>query len=251
VAKYSDGTTLVDATWIGLSLDGPVVIKTMPYGDVDIGNLAGFVHHAMPNLVIADSHVQQLLDNNLINSNSLVQQPVSDWQHMFDPAYIITETSGWGYNGSKIAITTFSLGESKLGVAQNNAIGTADFIMDKNYEIQTVQHASSATIQVDGQANLAAVGRQMIITTTPQSVGTNPLPSTGLSVQMIYAMAGFGIVIAVGIFVWSNKKMKDSLKQENDTRPYPVFQYEERKHWADRFDGNNDHDEEKIKKSAI
>lgn len=251
VAKYSDGSTVVDAAWIGISLDGPVVIKTTKYGDVDIGNLAGFVHKAVPNLEITDSHVQQLLDHDLIDSSTLVQQPVSDWQHMFDPAYIITETSGWGYNGSKIAITTFNVGESSIGVAQNNVINTVDFIMDKNYEIQTVQHASSATIQIDGQANLAVVNGQMVITTTPQSVNTNPLPSTDLSVQMIYAMAGFGVVVAIGIFVWSNKKMKDSLKREKDTSSHPAFQYEERKHWADRFDGNKDHKEEKIKKSAI
>jgi hypothetical protein len=98
VAKYSDGSTILDATWIGISLDGPVMIKTIKYGDVDIGNLAGFVHKAVPNLEISDSHVQQLLDHDLIDSSSLVQQPLSDWQHMFDPAYIITATSGWGYN---------------------------------------------------------------------------------------------------------------------------------------------------------
>ncbi|MGI0065266.1 MAG: hypothetical protein ACREAT_00740, partial [Nitrosotalea sp.] len=236
VTKYSDDTTIIDAAWIGMSLDGPVVIKTVPYGDVDVGNLAGLVHQVTPNLEITDSHVKQLLNSDLIDSSSLVQQPISDWQHLFDPAYIITETSGWGYNGSKIAITTLTVGESRIGVVQNNQINTADFTIDKNYEIQTVQHASSATIQVDGQAILAVLGTKMAITTTPQSTNANPLPSTGLSVQMIYAMAGFGVVIALGIFLWSNKKMKDSLKREKDTGHDPVFKYEERKHWADRFD---------------
>lgn len=144
-----------------------------------------------------------------------------------------------------------NVGESSIGVLQNNAINTVDFTVDKAYEIQTVQHASSATIQVDGQANLAALGRQIAITTTPQSIIIFPLPSTGLSVQMIYAMAGFGVAIAIGIFVWSNKKMKDSLKREKNIDSYPSYQYEERKHWADRFDENVNHVEEKLKRSAI
>lgn len=252
VGKYSGDTTVVDAGWMGISLSGPVVMKTAKYGIVDISRLAGVVHKILPNLEIVDSHLQQILDHDLIDSSSLVQQPVSNWQHMFDPAYIITETSGWGYNGSKIPITTYTVGESLIGVAQNTVTNTVDFTMDRNYEIQTVQHASSATIQIDGHANLAVLGGQMTFTTSPQSENSNPSPSTGLSVQMIYAMAGFGVVVAIGIFIWSNKKMKESLTREKDTSQYPAFQYEERKHWADRFDENkDDHEKEKVKRSAI
>jgi hypothetical protein len=235
MAKYSDDSTVVDVQWIGISLHGPVVISTAKYGDIDVGKLEGFMQKIAPNLDVADLHAQQLLNHDLIDSSSLIQQPVSNWQHMFDPAYIITETSGWGYNGSKIAITTFTVGESRIGVTQNTVTNTVDFVMDKNYEMQTIQHASSATIQIDGQANIAMSGGQMTFTTTPQAINNNPLPSTGLSVQMIYSMAGFGAAIAIGIFVWSHKKMKDSLKREKDNMPYPTFQYEERRHWADRF----------------
>ncbi|MDE1829539.1 MAG: hypothetical protein KGI25_04375, partial [Thaumarchaeota archaeon] len=43
----------------------------------------------------------------------------------------------------------------------------------------------------------------------------------------------FAGVIAVGIFIWSNKKMKQVI-HEVDTGP---VQYETRQHWADKFDG--------------
>lgn len=252
IAKYSDDSTVIDAQWIGMSLHGPTIISTAKYGDIDVGKLEGFMQKAAPNLDVSDSHAQQLLSRDLIDSSSLTQQPVSNWQHLFDPAYIITETSGWEYNGSKIAITTFTVGESRIGVTQNAVTNTVDFVMDKNYEIQTIQHASSATIQIDGQANIAMSGGQMTFITTPQAVGTNPLPSTGLSVQMIYSMAGFGAAIAIGIFAWSNKKMKESLKKEKDSMSYPAFQYEERRHWADRFDGQKDVlEKKKTKRSAI
>ena len=51
--------------------------------------------------------------------------------------------------------------------------------------------------------------------------------------MLVYAMAGFAAVIAAGIFWWSNKKMKQVIR-EIDTGP---VEYETRQHWADRFDG--------------
>jgi hypothetical protein len=246
MTKNSDDSTVIDAGWIGLSLHGPVIINTK-YGDMEINQPASFLHRAVPDLEITDSKAQQVLGYELIDSSSIVQQPVSNWQHMFDPAYIITETSGWGYNGSKIPITTYTVGESSIGITQNSIIHTADFTLDKNYEIQTIQHASSATIQVDGHASLQIIGNEIIFTTIP-SVNDNPSPASGLSVQTIYAMAGFGIVIAIGIFIWSNKKMKQVI----DTIETGPIKYEPRQHWADRFDENtHNSDEQKVKKSPI
>ena len=51
---------------------------------------------------------------------------------------------------------------------------------------------------------------------------------------MIYAMAGLGAAIGVGIFIWSNKKMKQAITNIETGPP----EYETRQHWADRFDGN-------------
>lgn len=51
--------------------------------------------------------------------------------------------------------------------------------------------------------------------------------------MMVYGMAGFAAVIAAGIFIWSNKKMKEVVTQV-DTGP---ITYETRTHWADKFDG--------------
>lgn len=250
ISKNLD-STIIDASLMGLSIHGPVIIKTAKYGDVEINKLSSFLHMTVPDLNITDSQANQVLDYDMIDSSPIVKQPVSNWQHMFDPSYIITETSGWGYNGSKIPITTYTVGESSIGIVQNSVIHTADFTSDKNYEIQTVQHASSATIQIDGHASLQVIGNSIIFTTTP-SGNDNPAPASGLSVQTIYAMAGFGAVIAVGIFIWSNKKMKDSIKRGVDNSPPPTFPYEDRKHWADRFDGNtHDSEEREVKKSPI
>ncbi len=55
-------------------------------------------------------------------------------------------------------------------------------------------------------------------------------------------MAGFAVIIAMEYFWLSNQKMKAAMKRGVDTSPPPTFQYEERKHWVDKFD------EEKKKK---
>ncbi len=60
----------------------------------------------------------------------------------------------------------------------------------------------------------------------------------------IYAMAGLAVVIAGGIFWWSNKKMKQVI-HDIDTGP---VEYETRRHWADRFDDSTSSYEDKSSK---
>ncbi|HWY36325.1 MAG TPA: hypothetical protein VNX68_16900, partial [Nitrosopumilaceae archaeon] len=55
-------------------------------------------------------------------------------------------------------------------------------------------------------------------------------------VGIIYGMAIFGAVVAGGVLFWSNKKLKDSANRPKDTGPYRTLEYEDRKHWADKFD---------------
>ena len=49
-------------------------------------------------------------------------------------------------------------------------------------------------------------------------------------------MAGFAVIIAIGVFWWSSRTTKAAIKRGVDNSPPPSFQYEARKHWADRFD---------------
>lgn len=211
--------------------DKPMITEI---GTVDINTPSNILQKFAPDAYsyISTQQAEQVLANSLVDSSSIMQHSISDWQHLFDPAYTITETSSWGYSGTKVPITTYSVGESSLGQELNPTEHTVNFSLDRDYQIQTIQHASSATIQVDGIAKLEMVGGQLAFLTTPTTASQPPMTSSGLSIQVIYAMAGFGVVIAVGIFIWSNKKMKEVVTNI-DTGP---LQYETRMHWADRFD---------------
>jgi len=231
-----DQPTIIDAAWMGLTIKDPVAIKTANYGDVEINNPVSFVKKFAPDAysVIVGTKAADALNNNLIDASSILQEPLDQWVHLFDPAFIISETSAYGYKGDKVAITTFAMGQSSIGNTEKTTINEVDFTADTNYKITTIQHASSATVNIDGHAIATKVGDTPAFGTTPQAKGGGGDTSSGLPVGVIYAMAVFGAVIAGAVMFWSNRKLKHPHKV--DTSPYRPLEYEDRKHWADRFD---------------
>jgi hypothetical protein len=205
---------------------------------VEINTPISFVKKATPDVysIIQGSTAENALKNNLIDASSILQEPLDQWNHLFDPAFIISETSGFGYKGQKVAITTYTMGQSSLSEGiQKPTQNEVDFSADTNYKLTTIQHASSASVNIEGHAITTSVGGTPAFGTTPESTGGDT-SSGGFPVGIIYGMAIFGAVVAGGILFWSNKKLKDSANRPKDTGPARTLEYEERKHWADRFD---------------
>ena len=233
-----DNPTIIDAAWMGLALKDPITIKTEQYGDVEINAPISFLKKAAPDAysVIKGTPAESALQNNLIDASSILQEPLDQWVHLFDPAYTLSETSGYGYAGQKVAITTYTMGQSSLGEGiQKPTQNTIDFSADTNYKLTTIQHASSASVNLDGYATTTSVGGAPAFGTTPKSQGGNT-SSGGFPVGVIYAMAAFGAIVAAAVLFWSNKKLKDAANRPADTKPYRTLEYEDRKHWADKFD---------------
>jgi len=229
--------TIIDAVWMGFAIKDPVTIKTAQYGDVEVNDPISFVKKVIPDVYsnIQGTKAEDALKNNLIDASSILQEPIDQWNHLFDPAFIISETSGFGYKGEKVAITTYTMGQSSLGEGtQKPTQVTLDFTTDTNYQLTTIQHASSASVNIDGHAISTSVGGTPAFGTTPKSSGGGE--SGGFPVGIIYGMAIFGAVVAAGVLVWSNKKLKDSANRPKDTGPARTLEYEDRKHWADKFD---------------
>jgi len=199
--------TIMDSNWMGISITGPVVIKTGKYGDIDINSPQSFLQKETPDLYskISGTKADKLLKNSLMDASSIIQQPLDGWNHPFDPAYLISETKSWGYKGQKVPITTFTMGESSIGKTANPTINDVDFTLDKNYHIETVQHASSATVQIDGFVTTAKIGNQTYFSTTTKS---QPPSEPRFPVGVIYSMAAFGAIVAGGVLFWSNKRLK-------------------------------------------
>lgn len=235
-----DVPTVFDISWMGFKMTSPVVISTSNLGDLDINSPIGIIKNQLPDVynVLKGTPAESPLSTNLMDASALVGYPIEKWNTLFDPSYTVADSAGLGYGGKKVAVTGFAYGQSDLYQGSLKAQNIdVDFTTDAKYHLTVVERASSGTLDADGHANGYEVQGDPAISTT---VGVSSTGSTataqGLSTMTIYAMAGFAAVIAAGIFWWSNKKMKDSMKRGKDTSPPPTFQYEERKHWADKFD---------------
>jgi hypothetical protein len=236
----ADQPTVLDISWMGFMLKNPATITTSKYGDLEINQPLGVIQNQLPDVynLLKGTAAETSLNFNLIDASGLVSYPIDKWNTLFDPAYTLSETAGYGYAGQKVAVTGFAYGQSDLYQGQLKTQNIdVDFTSDSKYHLSAVERASSGTIDVAGHANGYMVQGTPAISTTPQAgTGVTNTTAQGLSTTTIYAMAGFAVVIAVGVFWFSNQKMKAAMKRGVDTSPPPTFQYEERKHWADRID---------------
>ncbi|MGI0073935.1 MAG: hypothetical protein ACREA3_08990 [Nitrosotalea sp.] len=234
----------LDASWIAFSDQNPVTITTKQYGPLEINSPIGVIQSQLPdvyNEIKSTGALQVFQTPYLMDATGLyTQQPLNKWDSLFDPAYTLAETAGFGFAGNKVAVTTYSSGLSGLvtGSATVNNVDQ-DFTGSDGtkYHISTREQPNAGTINVEGHANPNLVqGGWTFATTAQAAAGISNTTAGGTSTMMFYAMAGFAAVIAAGIFWWSNKKMKSELnrvKTEEVARP---LEYETRQHWADKFD---------------
>lgn len=230
-----------DASWMAFNANSPITITTSQYGPVEINYPIDVIQSQIPDLYSAlkgtDAY-SVFSQPNLMDATGLFsQQPVNKWDSLFDPAYTLTEAAGYGYQGQKIAVTTFSSGLSNAfsGTLKVNNIDE-DFTGSDGvkYHISTKEQANAGTINIEGHANANQIqGGWTFVSSAQIAAGTSTATAGGTSTMMVYGMAGFAAVIAAGIFIWSNKKMKEVVTQV-DTGP---ITYETRTHWADKFDG--------------
>jgi hypothetical protein len=240
-ASVQDQPTTIDASWIAFSVNNPVTITTKQYGPIEINSPIGVIQSQLPdvyNEIKGTDAFQVFQSPYLIDATGLyTQQPLNKWDSLFDPAYTLAETAGYGYKGQKVAVTTFSSGLSGLitGSASVNNVDK-DFIGSDGtkYHISTKEQPNAGTINVEGHANPNQIqGGWTFATCAVTCAGTSNATAGGTSTNLVYGMAALAAALAGGIFFWSNKKMKQVIR-EVDTGP---VEYETRQHWADRFDG--------------
>jgi hypothetical protein len=235
-----DSAAILDTQWRGLTIQNPILVNTSSYGQFDINSPIDFVKKQFPELYskLQGTNAENLFEIPLMSSNDLMSDPISKWQHLFDPAYTLVETNDLGYRGQKITISTYATGESNISEGlMLNTVKNSDLKADMDYPVSYTERAGSASIQIDGYVAVADINGIEYFGSSPQAPQNSGINSTGnYSAQVIYAMAAFAVIIALGIFWWSNRMTKAAIKRGVDNSPPPSFQYEARKHWADRFD---------------
>lgn len=231
---------ILDAAWAAFNLNQPATISTSNYKDLEINYPINLIQKELPDVysVIKGTAAEKMLQKNVIDASALYsQQPLNKWDHLFDPSYVVSDAASLQFKGAKVPVTTFETGTSNL---QSGSMSTnqqeADFTSDVKYHISIVEPSSSGTFNVEGQAQAYNVKGAPAFTSTIQSAGgVSNTTAGGMSTMILYGMAGGAGGVAVFIFFWSNKRFKAD-KNRKPEAPWGPIQYEERKHWADKFD---------------
>ena len=228
---------ILDAAWAGFDLNQPMTISTPQYGKLEINYPANLIQQKLPAVydIIKGTPAEKILQQNLMNASILFQQqPLNKWDHLFAPSYMVSDASVLNYKGAMVAVTTFSTGVSSLQAGSMiQKEQDADFTVDAPYHIKVLDQPASGTINVEGQAQAYNVkGAPAFTTTAAAAGGVSNTTAGGLSIMITYGMTGGAAAIAVFIFIWSNKKMKQTIYTV-ETGP---IQYETRKHWADKIE---------------
>lgn len=244
--QNGDNAAIVDADWRGISINGPIILNTAEYGNIDINTPAGFLQSKFPDLYskMTGTKAEDFLHVSFINASPLLQEPLTSWNHLFDPAFTLVESGTLGYAGQKVVITSYAMGESSLGEGQQKpTMNEMDFSIDQNYHISSVQPPNSADIEIGGFVTTPNINGHIYFGILPNAPANySNTSSGGFPVGVIYGMAGMGGVVAVAILMWSSRKLKADAKRV-DSGPRGPTTYEEREHWADKFDDSKKSDE--------
>ncbi|MEO9277696.1 MAG: hypothetical protein ABI340_07985 [Nitrososphaera sp.] len=108
--------TALDASWIEFSLKEPVVILSSY--ETEINYPENFIKNVFPDVygVLYQTDAEKIFGRNMIDSNSLQNIPIDNWDSLFDPSYTLTDTAGSLSQGKQVPATTFSYGLSVMGM---------------------------------------------------------------------------------------------------------------------------------------
>lgn len=208
----NSSAAIVDSHWRGISVNQPVIITSQEAGDVDINTPGQLFEKETPDVYskIIGTDAKDILDTPLLDAKDILAQPLSNWHHLFDATGTISEASKFGYQGEKVVITSFTMGESSLreGI-QEAREHEVEFTLDRPYVIRSVESASSANIQMDGFVTETTIEGVEYFGSSPEvPEGVSTTSTGGFPVYIIYGMAGAGGAVAVMILFWSDRKLK-------------------------------------------
>ncbi len=212
IREYQEGSPgLFDATWRGMSVDGPIPLMTEEFGEIDVNQPLSFFKTEFPEVASQiTGEAQDVLEMGLIDASGIAKQPLTNWHFLFDPTGIAADTSRFGFSGAKVVVSSFTMGESSLREGQvREQEFEATFTSDNTYHVRTVQSGDSANIFLAGYASPDILdGHEVIGVSATAPAGAAQTSTGSFPIFIIYGMAGMAAAGAGGFFFWSNKKAK-------------------------------------------
>jgi len=204
---------LIDMGWRGISVDGLVTID-----GVEINMPISAIKDNDPSVYnkIAGTEAQELLSQSLINAEGIKNQPLTNWHFLFDPTGINVDAGTFGLDESitGFVVSGYTMGESSFREGRVvEKVAEAQFILDKTYLVRSIESADNANVHIIGFANIDNLEGLEIFGVTPTAPeGFGSTSSGQFPVSIIYGMAGMAAVGGAGIFIFSNRKLKQEAK---------------------------------------
>ena len=208
---------IVDSHWRGISVKTPIVINNSEDGEIDVNSPAGFLDKATPQVYakLAKKESEKILNIPIIDASGILLQPLSNWHHLFDATATIADSKRFGYEGEKVVITSFTMGECSIREGcKRETRYEAELDLDKKYVVRSIEAPDSANIQIDGYVSATIIEDTEYFGSSSEIPKESGDTSTGdFPVSIIYGMAGAAAVVAVLILFWSDKKLKKKTSQ--------------------------------------
>jgi len=218
--------TLVDVSWRGITVEGPVVVN-----GIEINMPISYLKERQPTLYlnIVGTEVETLLSKNLINAEGIKTYPLSDWYFLFDPTGINVDKSQFGLDeqASGFVVSEFVMPDDSQSRAGSEKVGEANFTVDKDYVIRSIESGDVGNIEIIGFATPDKWDDLEVVSVTPRppegyrnvSVGA-PNLLVGIS---FFVIVTFPIFLGIFAFFVSRRIIRRIIHQKNIGRKYSII----------------------------
>jgi hypothetical protein len=208
--------SILDSQWRGFQIDEKIPIET-EFGIYDINSpISAFIKIPQVIEYISESAAMELLKSNLVDTTGLVKLPLSKWESMFDPTAKMSETASYGFSGT--VITNYSMGICTvyLGFCEDRDYTVPFEIDEEKYIVRSIESQDDGTIIIEGYVQESTLDKIEVF-----QVGDAPArgDENDTQVPILYMVSGLGVAMAVGFFVWSDKKSKKTSSEQTGIDP--------------------------------
>ena len=219
--------TLVDLGWRGMSVDGEIVVDgveiNIPMSLIKSEEPAAYTY-------FVGTEVEDVLNRPLIESDFILEQPLTNWHFLFDPTGINADASTFGLS-SEIAgfvVSSWTMGESSLREGrQVERVFEAEIMADQLYVVRSVQSSDQANLSAIGFGALDTLDGVEIAGVTPTPPEGYATTSTGeFPVMIVYGMAGMAALGGIGFFIFSNRSLKNTEQSQQGIDPNRLQGYQ-------------------------
>lgn len=206
---------LVDSTWRGLSVSGPVVIHTAEHDPIDLNNPSAALQVMMDSQTydkISETAAMNILTQDIIQADRIYETPLEKWHSLFDPTPLQSTTKKMGFKGGDVVLTRYSLGECNLETGPcKDILQRRNFVIDGvPYTIRSIESQDDATITIEGYVSTTDIAGLKVFGISKEQPKDRGNPATGgFPVTIIYGMAGIAVIGAGTVFFISARKLKN------------------------------------------